>query len=304
MRFALVFPHTSTADTLDAIPALARIASYGHREEIDDADAVIARMLGAAGAATAPLAALGAGLDARGAYVLRADPVRFVAGRDDVLLAGRVDDLEPEDAASLVDTLNRHFASDGVAFHAARADAWFATARAHVPVETDALRPNEPVGAHLPRGAHAPTWRRWLSEMQMLLHEHAVNQAREAAGLAPATGIWISGGGTLPEAASSHLPSIYVSPGRAGDVAAGIARLAQLPVAPPPASFDALVRDKDALVVLAKFDDDVERAWLSPVLAALTRGTIDFVSIVAAGSPSRRYEAPRPSWWRRLRTRG
>ena len=48
MRFSLVFPHALTADALDAIPALARIASYGRRVEIDDADAAVAQMLGAA----------------------------------------------------------------------------------------------------------------------------------------------------------------------------------------------------------------------------------------------------------------
>jgi hypothetical protein len=303
MRFSLVFPHVLTADALDAIPALARIASYGRREDIGDADAAIARMLGASGAAIAPLAALGAGLDAGGTYVLRADPVTFVAGRDDVLLAGRVDDLGSDDAASLVETLNRHFASDGVAFHAPRADAWFATAHRHVPVEADALLPSEPIGAHLPRGEHGPTWRRWLSEMQMLLHEHPVNRRRERTGLAPATGIWVSGGGTLPEASASPPVSIHVAPSRVGDVAAGIARLRGGAAPAPPTGFEALARGGDALVVLAKFDDGDARDWLVPAVAALERGAIDEIGIVAVDGRARRYQALRPSWWRRMRMR-
>jgi hypothetical protein len=301
MRFSLVFPHDLPVDALDRIPALARIASYGRRDEIDDADAAVAQMLGAADAATAPLAALGAGLDAGGDYVLRADPVTFVAGRDDVLVAGRVDDLAAADAASLLRTLNDHFASDGVAFHAPRADAWFATARDHVPVEADALRPGEPIGPHLPRGAHGASWRRWLSEMQMLLHEHPVNERREAAGLAPATGIWLSHGGTLPTTRPAPGVAIHASPSRAADVATGIARLANAKVAAPPARFEGLAGGADAFVLLAGFDESVVPAWLSPALSALERGAIGELTVVAAGSRVHCYRAMRPSWWRRLR---
>jgi hypothetical protein len=306
MRFALVFPHAfrPTADALDAIPALARIASYGRREVVDDADAAVARLANMADAATAPLAALGAGLDVRDAYVLRADPVTFVAGRDDVLVAGRVDDMTLADAGVLIELLNRHFADDGVVFHAPRADAWFATARERVPVETDPLQANAPVGPHLPRGAYAATWRRWLSEMQMLLHEHPVNERREAAGLAPATGIWLSGGGTLADAVPAPPPvAIHAAPSRAGDVAAGIARLAGSTALTPPARFDALARDSDSLVVLKEFGEHVTRDWLSPAVSALERGAIDRLTVVAVDDRAHRYEATRPSWWRRLRAR-
>lgn len=303
MRFSLVFPHDLPVDALDRTPALARIASYGRRDDIDDPDVAVGQMLGAAGSAPAPLAALGAGLDAGGKYVLRADPVTFVAGRDDVLLAGRVDDLAPADAAALLTTLNGHFASDGVTFHAPRVDAWFATASDHVPVETDVLRPNEAIGPHLPRGAHAASWRRWLSEMQMLLHEHPVNERREAAGLAPATGIWLSHGGTLPHTRPSPEVAIHASASRAGDVAIGIARLANVKVSEPPTNFAGLPLATHAFVALAQFDDATTPGWLSPALSALERGAIDELTIVAAGSRSCRYRATRPSWWRRLRTR-
>lgn len=303
MRFTLAFPHALPADDVDRIPALARIAAYGRRSDAGDADSAVAALLGAAGSATAPLAARGAGLDAGDAYVLRADPVTFIAGRDDVLLAGRVDDLAEGDVASLVATLNRHFADDGAVFHAPRADAWFVTAIESVPVEADPPRTDEPIGARLPRGPHAATWRRWLSEMQMLLHEHPVNQAREAAGLAPVTGIWISSGGTLPVTLAAAPVALHAAPSRLGDVAIGVAQVANLAVQPPPASFDALVRGSDAMVVMPRADDieALARDWLAPALAALERGDLMHVTVVAAGARTRRYESSRPSWWRRLR---
>jgi hypothetical protein len=137
--------------------------------------------------------------------------------------------------------------------------------------------------------------------MQMLLHEHPVNERREAAGLAPATGIWLSQGGTLPRAQPAPDFAIHASPSRAGDVAIGIARLAHLTVAEPPADFADLARGADAFVSLASFDEAVVPAWLTPALSALERGTIGELTIVAAGSRVHRYRATRPSWWRRLR---
>ena len=295
------------ADALGRIPALARIAAYGRRTDAGVMDAAIARLLGVdSTVAAAPLAALGAGLDVGDAYVLRADPVAFVAGRDDVLLSGRVDDLAVSDARSLVDMLNRHFADDGVAFHAPRADAWFAIAREHIPVDADALQPNEPIGTHLPRGPHASTWRRWLSEMQMLLHEHPVNAAREAAGLAPVTGIWVCAGGCLPAAIRLAPMALHASPSRAGDVAIGIARAAGHAVQPAPAAFDALATSEDAFVVVPRADDAdaLARDWLAPALAALERGAIERIAILAGNGRASLYESSRPSWWRRLRARG
>jgi len=304
MRFSLVFAHDLAASALDRIAPLARVAAYGRVHAAGDADAAVAQLLGVAGG-IAPFAALGAGLQARGAYVLRADPVTFVAGRDDVMLAGRVDDLSPQEASSLVDMLNRHFAGDAIAFHAPRTDAWFLTARESVPVETDALRPNEPIAPHLPRGPHGATWRRWLSEMQMLLHEHPVNRAREEDGRAQVTGIWMSGGGTLSPTVTARHAAIHAATSRAGDVVTGIARVADLAVTAPPAGFDALPRRADAMVVLGNVGDAqaIERSWLSPALVALERGNLDHVSIVAINGDARSYESGRPSWWRRMRAR-
>jgi hypothetical protein len=271
MRFSLVFPHTATDDP-DAIPALARLTSYGRREDVDDADAAIAQMLGIAGAAAAPLAALGAGLDPGAAYVLRADPVTFVAGRDDVLLAGRVDDMTTDDAASLADTLNRHFASDGVAFHAPRADAWFATAREHVPVDTDALRPNEPIGAHLPRGAHAPRGGAGCRKCRCSctsIPSTSGAKPRDSR-LPPASGYRAAERCRCRASQPVHLRRA----GRARRCRGRHRTPRAARASPSPRELRMRSRATgDALVVLATVDDDVERDWLSPSLAALERGT-------------------------------
>ena len=56
------------------------------------------------------------------------------------------------------------------------------------------------IHAWLPRQAAARGFRRLQNEAQMLLHGHALNEAREAAGTLPVNSFWLSGcGAALPE---------------------------------------------------------------------------------------------------------
>jgi hypothetical protein len=105
-------------------------------------------------------------------------------GRASAELAGIVDDLDRAEAEALLATLNAHFASDGLSFVAPRPDQFFVRAstppRLSTVATSAALR--RPLRPLLPQGPDAATWRRWQSEIEMLLHEHPVNVARERAG--------------------------------------------------------------------------------------------------------------------------
>src|SRR5258706_98729 len=61
----------------------------------------------------------------------------------------------------------------------------------------------KPLLAFMPSGTDAARWQRWQNETQMLLFEHPVNVAREAAGRAPVNGVWVWGGGE-PVKAPAH----------------------------------------------------------------------------------------------------
>jgi hypothetical protein len=56
----------------------------------------------------------------------------------------------------------------------------------------------------MPSTASASSLIRLVSEMQMLLYTHPVNDAREARGALPANALWFSGAGVLPDAHSTH----------------------------------------------------------------------------------------------------
>ncbi len=294
-------------------PALAKLARYAPNAQ-PERGGLDAALRAAAGlgpkAPIAPLAALGAGFDVGDAYVLRADPIALIAGRDDVLLAGRVDDLTMDETRALIAPLNRHFAADGLVLHAPRPDAWFATTRGAPTLTTTPL--GDVRGAiypHLPRGDDARTWRRWWSEIQMLLHEHPVNAKREQAGRMPVTGVWFAGGGHLAQTPSMVDVALFAAAGAAGDLVRGLALRAGTPAPPTPPEFTLSRLGRDAIVVLPRIagPGDFERvahAWLEPLLVALERGELAAVTILAdGGGAAFRWAAQRPSLLARVRSR-
>ncbi len=296
-----------------AIPALAKLARYAPAAQRERAG-LESSLLAAAGLAAdtpiAPLAALGAGFDAGSSYVLRADPIALIAGRDDVLLTGRVDDLAPDEALALIAPLNRHFAPDGLAFHAPRPDAWFVTTRGTPAIATTPLGSvRGTIYPHLPRGDDATTWRRWLSEMQMLLHEHPVNAARERAGRQQVTGIWIADGGRIAAMQRDVDVTLFAATGTAGDVVRGLAWRRGMTTLSMPTDFASLAMAQDAVVVLARVaaPGDLERiahAWIDPALTALERGALASMTLLAEGGGATfRWDAQRPSWLARVRRR-
>jgi hypothetical protein len=315
MRLVLALPHLLALEPaiLARMPGLARIAAFAGVPECVHAgiDAAFAQSTGVpVDASLAQLAARGAGAPPSAAPILFADPVTLVAGRDDVLFNGRVDDLADADAQALIALLNTHFQADGVTFSAPRADAWFVTAlSARALTTTPPAMLRGAIYPHLPRGEPAKSWRRWLSEMQMLLHEHPVNETREQAGRAPVTGIWIWGGGQedWPAPASD---AVWCAPaGRAGDVARGLARRAgreaTLPLAaladvgPATALHAVLAPAHSATDAIA-----LDASFLAPAATALARGdTQSLVLIADGGGPAYRWRSHRPPLTQRLRHR-
>ena len=256
----------------------------------------------------APLAARGAGIAVGDGIIARADPVALIAGRDDVLLGGRVDDLSEADAAALIDQMNHHFADDGLDFVAPRPDAWFVRLTGLEPPETTSLaQVHGSIHAHLPRGAHAGQWKRWMSEMQMLLHDDARNVTRERAGRVPVTAIWIADAGAAGVLSSDAATRWFASAGRDGDLARGLAALGAGGVMVPPAAFAQMPAASAAVVILpalrASADlDTALSAWLLPALAALDHGTLEALIVVATNGRGAFVWTPRAmAWWTRWR---
>lgn len=254
----------------------------------------------------APIRLAALGVDPEAAYWLAADPVTFSVGRADVQLAGIVDDLGRADADALVATLNAHFANDGLHFVAPRPDAFFVRVATGLRLSTHppGAALGRPLRALLPQGPDAAAWRRWHSEIEMLLHEHPVNVERERAGGALANSLWFSGGGILPPR-PSPAPSIrtYATTG----IAAALAKHAGSSLRTLPSQLRDALSDAgsaDSIVVALDHALDaplIERAWAAPARDALAAGSLHAVTLLCddAGDAIVWY-APRPGLWQRV----
>ncbi len=309
----LLAPRPSDAPSMHA-PALARLlAAAGAPVRAGrDIAAELAAFHGIGRQGDWPLAPIrlaALGRDPGDAYWLAADPVSLVVGRDEVRLGSVVGDLAPADADALIATLNAHFAADGLAFVAPRPDAFFVRLPAPPRLVTHppAAAAGQPLRALLPEGVDAPAWRRWQSEIQMLLHEHPVNLAREREGRAPANSLWFSGGGTLPPAPATPAPiRTYANAG----IAVALAAHAGFVARALPAGLDVVLIEAGAsgsvVVALDPLADlrALESAWAAPAWSALAAGRIASVSLVAdCHGEAVTWRAHRPGFWSRATAR-
>ena len=254
----------------------------------------------------APIRLAALGIDPGAAFWLAADPVTLTVGRSDVRLAGIVEDLSRTDADALVATLNAHFASDGLAFVAPRADAFFvrAATRTRLSTHPPGAALGRPLHQLLPEGADAGAWRRWQSEIEMLLHEHPVNIERERAGHAPANSVWFSCGGTMPQ---PPVPAVSTRTFAVAGTAAALAAHVGSRARALPSHLGAAREDAGAaatMVVVLESALDVaslERSWAAPARDALASGALESVTLLADDrGDAVAWHACRPGFWQRF----
>jgi len=126
---------------------------------------------------------------------LRADPVHLEMQRDQLLLSSVLPN--DEEAAEFRMILNSHFADQEMTFFAPHSQRWYVRPGTLPDILTMPL--SAVIGANvrdaLPTGADAVRWHQLFNEIQMLLFEHPLNQAREARGELSVNSVWLWGGG-------------------------------------------------------------------------------------------------------------
>jgi hypothetical protein len=141
--------------------------------------------------------------------------------------------------------------------------------------------PGRTLEPFLPQGDEARDWRRLINEAQVLLHNHPLNMAREAAGRPTANSLWPWGAGSLPGRATAPAARIEAS----HPLAIGLARLSGVPALPTPERFEIAVPGRltflqDLELAAQGLDDaawrtgltELETRWFAPLLAALKAG--------------------------------
>ncbi|MBW7903159.1 MAG: hypothetical protein H3C26_16910 [Rhodocyclaceae bacterium] len=295
----LIWPEPGDAETFAglACPALETLLARGRRADAAAApatfDAAVARAFGLDRAVPyAALRLLGEGIDPGEHHWTCADPVHLRLHQERLILAdGSRIDIAMAEAEALTGELNRYFGDVGE-FRAATPERWYLRLSAAADFETPPLSAmaGRRIDRQLPEEGRTVWLRRLLNEAQMLLHGHAVNEARADGGRMTVNSLWLWGPGALPDALESDWTAVCSD----HPLALGLARCAGVPAHPAPKGFAALAElaggDGKVLVTLEpllramQYEDidawragiaALERDWFAPLAAAIRRGRVD-----------------------------
>ncbi|HOL64138.1 MAG TPA: hypothetical protein PLB97_02215 [Accumulibacter sp.] len=326
----LIWPEPGDRTTLDALvcPALSALLSRSRlqRRPPQSFEATLGDACGLpAELAYAPLRVLGEKniVAAPAATWLCADPVHLRLHQEQLILAdGSRLAITPDEAQACIDELNRQFVDSGC-FHLGATERWYLQLPAERSLGDFTVLPLSVVAGRrveqqLPAGADLRWLRSLLNEMQMVLHEHPVNQRREERGQPTINSLWLWGGGQLPNPQTSEIRRLWSDL----PLARGLARHLDIPCQPLPAHADALlakaIPDDQALLVLdalqapVQYEDadayrhalhDLEGRWFAPLRQALLTRRLRSLRLDAptAYAHLRWQSRPQEQWrfWRR-----
>lgn len=276
----------------EAPPALTRMAGRGELQllpGLEDLEAWrvgLLSMLGLENAATRfPEGAVTAAADlgVREGCWLKATPLNFAAGMSNLAasaLAG-AHAVSAEERLQLGETLAAHLHSAGFQLEETGGQ-W--VVRAPETLNAVTRRPElamRDLDSAMPTGMDAPVLRRLMAELQMLLHEHAVNQRRARRGAPAVNAIWLHGIGGVTRARRGELPQAF------GDepYLRGLYKLHDRPVQAPlgdAAELLARKTDRALVVVDAPTLAILETRWLDPLVRAMRRGRIASLDLILA----------------------
>ena len=150
----------------------------------------------------------------------------------------------------------------------------------------------EDVFDHRPEGDAARPWRVLDNEVQVALHQHPRNEARQRMGCPPVNALWWWGGAALPDAPAVAPPTIHSD----DPLLRGLARLAKMTAAGVP---DAWPDDAQGLFDLRGMRvEDLADKWLLPALEWMSKGNHTMHWMVEDGPTWRLARTQRWRFWR------
>lgn len=245
---------------------------------------------------------------------MRIDPVHLATGRDGlVLLDSGQFGITREEAAELVDAIRPLLDEHDASIDMPCPSRWYLQLPAAPVLRTTPLFniAGREIGTGLPRGVDQRIWHRLFNEIQMTLHDHPVNRAREARGVPTVNSVWFWGIGRLPATVHQHAGTVFANE----PVARGIAHACGLTLHPLPDGASELIQEsqaeQDCIFIIdggwcfsqyhdaggwLDFLESLERDWIAPLLQALERGRIQSLSILVPGHQG--YHLKRWHLWR------
>ena len=177
-------------------------------------------------------------------FYMHADPVHLQADIDSALLTPAAElNISEAEASAFCQALNKHFAEDGLTFLLLENNSWFVSSEHAITLNTTPLADatGRNINYLLPDGEDAVRWKQILTEAQMLLHMHELNEARENTGRASINSLWFHGSGQLPAAQTGGEHAAINNICSDDDVLKGFARFMKSDHMPLPDSVDAYV---------------------------------------------------------------
>lgn len=123
------------------------------------------------------------------------DPVFIQIDQEEAVLLGNVQlQLDEYEARHVIDDLNAHLADEQLRVHYVKPHQWLLEGNLQLQTHSlnDVMLQN--IEHHQPQGRDERRWRKLINEIQMLLHAHPVNHAREQRGDPGINSVWLWGG--------------------------------------------------------------------------------------------------------------
>lgn len=243
--------------------------------------------------------------------IMRADPVYLRADPNQILLFNNTEIMpSAEEADELLAVLNAGF--DDIRFFRGRDPArWYTDLKTPARTRSPFAANGRSVSRFLPVGDGARTLQQIMNDVQMLLHEHPVNNARERRGLPPINSIWLWGAGNVPV-----LPGAPAFVGGNDAFSAALALHAGCEWRPDTSANDAITACASGAVGLVVIGAptgaagppaDVwavgafEQQWSVPLLLALKRRALRRLTIVTDRNVYTTTPVDRLKFWRTVR---
>ena len=232
----------------------------------------------------APITIEAEGETAGSAYWMRADPVHLRVMRDRIVLAdSSVLNLTQQESDALATSIREHF-GEALQPRPLHPASWYIKLAqvpqlVTTPLSVACGRDIQPL---MPEGEDAQQFRSMLNEVQMLLHDHPVNQRREGRGELAINALWLWGGGIKPVIENRSLATLF-----SGDrTVSALGEFCGAEVCRSAADLRTIVTASQPIVVLDSLNQagqcgdiygwwdalgTLERDWFVPLLGLLKR---------------------------------
>lgn len=249
-------------------------------------------------------------------FWMRADPVHLRIEQNHIMLAdSQAFKISKEEAEQIVQDLNRNLHSHDISFLPLHPSRWYIRTPKVREIQTHTLSQATCMNINnfLPAGNESIFWHKIFNEIQMLLHEHPINQTRESRGELTINSVWFWGGGNMPQSIQSPYTHIWSDHNLPHALAlASNTNHSKLPLDVNEWLQAGLTGDHlvvlDALLGKAKYRGaydwretlkDMEMNWFFPLYTALKKGKINQLTITTSNETSSQdYLITRSNLWK------